>query len=398
MRKFLKSLLLGVLAALLMTAAATARESNIISGGTEVYGVPGGRVLYPILVEGDLPMAATMLYVECDTAVFSLEKEADGDYTVQSGSVTSGGSWLAADYATKGWRMTWFQTDNSTPDGVLCYLPLQIAEDAEMGSYPISISVSVPNTINADGELVPCTAVDGEIIIEADQPTLYTTTQTFTSGMVVDVPILLRNAPKLMGMHFVFEDNATAELVRDDMGKPICTVENALSGKGTVMENKYGTDGWQMIWYSPQAQEVNDLLITLRVRILAEAGETVDLPIAVDRRNTLDENYQMQDCVLRTNGLTAAAFRLDDLICEQAGKILNVSGQLPLDLSINDETIRLLAAAYDADGRMVAVSDVAAESDGTFVFELMAAETETISVFALDPVSNHPLCAAYIVE
>ncbi|MBR4875056.1 MAG: hypothetical protein IKU95_01015, partial [Clostridia bacterium] len=130
MKKILKSLLLGVLAALVMTAAATARESNILSGGTEVYGVAGGRVLYPILVEGDLPMAAAVLYIECDTEVFALERAANGDYIVQPGEMTEGGSWLASNYGAKGWRAAWFQTGNSTPDGVLCYLPLRIAADA----------------------------------------------------------------------------------------------------------------------------------------------------------------------------------------------------------------------------------------------------------------------------
>lgn len=397
MTKMFKALL-PMLLALVLTVGASASAGNVITGAAEIPAVPGGTVLYPIHVEGDLPMAAAVLYVECDTAVFSMEKDGSGDYIVQPGTMTGDGSWLAADYGKSGWRVAWFQNSNSTPDGVLCYLPLQISKDAPLGSYPISIRVSAENTINADGTPVPCAAVNGEIIIEADQPTLYTTEAKLTAGMVVDVPVLLRNAPDLMGLHLVFEDNATAELVRDEKGKPIYTLGSALAGSGIVMENIYGADGWQMVWYSTQAKAVNDLLVTLRVRILADAGEQVDLPVAVDRRNTLDENYQMQDCVLKTVGLQAEALRMEQMACDRMGETLTVSGSLSADPILNGESLWLLAAAYDADGRMIALAEGAVEEDSTFAMDLTAGQFESLSVFALDPTRGTPYCAAYRME
>ena len=78
MKKVLQILLPGVLMVLL-TVTAAAQESNTIRGAAEVAAVPGGTVLYPILIEGELPLAACVLYVECDTDVFALAQDADGE-------------------------------------------------------------------------------------------------------------------------------------------------------------------------------------------------------------------------------------------------------------------------------------------------------------------------------
>ena len=400
MKKWIFSRLLLMLCLLLVCCGSAAAAQ--ISGADGCVAVPGETAVYPITISSDTGLAACVLYVECDSTVFSLETDASGAYLVQPGDTTAG-NWLASRYGDAGWRLAWFDAQDRMLNGVLCTLPLRVSDTAVLGDYPIRITCSAENTINAAGKPVACTVRDGSIRVVSAEPTLHTDDSGLIPGTVVDVPVYLRNNPGLLGLHLTFENSVEAALVRDADGNPYIT-PGPLLKTGTLLQNQYQTDGWQLVWFSSAPMTQDGLLLTVRYRLNASDGGTFSLPIAYTAKNTLNAENRPLPLRVELSDLPTEPFALRDMrgAWDDAEGRYCVTGVLPVDWLVNQDALLLVAAAYRDGNRLAAVTLSVQSTDGqTFRMSLPArlnpGSADEIRVYVLQKMTLRPLCAPTVL-
>ncbi len=397
MKKTQRLAALLLVLALLAPGAAWAADENVFSGGTAVIAVPGGEVLFPIEASGGASFAACKLFVLCDTNVFSLEQNHSGAYQVQPGELTRQGTWGANSYGNGGWQISWYRERNVTAQGLLCSMPLKVAADAPLGTYEVTLLCSAENTVDEAGNEVPFTAVSGTIEVVSPAPTLYTGGRPLVSGMVVDLPIYIRNNLGLTGLHLQMESNGQMEVVLDKAGKPVITAGTLLS-TGNFLVNTCGTKGAQAMWFNATAIEGDGLLCTVRVRVLADPGETVDVPITYQAQNTLNSQRLPQDLAIdMTQAVAALSPPTVAAQRDAAGERLRITGTLDVSPDLNRDRI-LPIFAYYRNGQLLEVAaQFGQEEAGRFLFSLptppsVGDHQERLTLFLLDPTTFSPLC------
>lgn len=284
--------LIFILACLATFCFGVAAEGNTLRGGSEVVAVPGKTVLFPVYMESTGQIASCKIYVTCDTSVFSAEAQSVG-YRVEKGEVTKSGNIFANTYGNVGWQINWVHTRNVTANGVFCYLPLQVAEDAELGTYTVEVSYSAPNTCDQDGKDVTFTCQKGTIKVVSAEPTLYTDTVRGASGMVWDIPVCIRNNPGMTSILFTFREwSPYIKFIKDSEGKPIMTIAEPYEN-GTFEYYEYLPGRWRFLWYSTDAVTVDGPVLTLRVQVNGTDGTSgVGFQLDYDPDNTLTYNNE----------------------------------------------------------------------------------------------------------
>ena len=137
MRKLLSSfLILAVLAGTVLAA-----DTMSISG-ERTQAAPGDIITYTVSITNNTGVAGFLVYVQCDTDVFSLVKDDDGEYTVSSSDFSRSGTVMANRYGEDGWQILWFNAQNVKTNGTLFTLQMKVREGAASGSYPIHFSYS----------------------------------------------------------------------------------------------------------------------------------------------------------------------------------------------------------------------------------------------------------------
>lgn len=396
MKKTKRFAVLLLVLALLWPGAAWAADENIFSGGTAVVAVPGREVLFPIEVSGGANLAACKLFILCDTDVFSLKQDRSGAYKVEPGELTRQGTWGANTYGSSGWQISWYQERNVTAEGLLCVLPLEVSRDAPLGTYEITLLCSAENTVDETGTEVPFTTVSGSIEIVSSAPTIFTKGQALVSGMVVDLPIYIRNNPGLTGIHLQIESNEEIEVVLDDTGMPVIVAGEQLTA-GNFLVNTYGETGGQAVWFNATAMEEDGLLCTIRVRVLGEPGQEITLPLTYQAVNTLNAQNKPQSLELETaqtvTNLTAPQVTAQ---WDAGGKVLHVTGAFDVPLDLNQERILPILAFYRNGQLLRATRNLSAVENGNFSLDLpILAPTngdhDRLSLFCLDPTLLTPL-------
>lgn len=281
--------LICILACLTTFCFGVAAEGNTLRGGSEVVAVPGKTVLFPIYMESTGQIASCKIYVTCDTSVFSAEAQSVG-YRVEKGEVTKSGNIFANTYGNVGWQINWVHTRNVTANGVFCYLPLQVAEDAELGTYTVEVSYSAPNTCDQDGKDVAFTCRKGSIKVVSAEPTLYTDTVRGASGMVWDIPVCIRNNPGMTSVLLTFQEwNSDIKFIKDDTGKPIMTLAEPYTN-GTFEYYEKSPGQWNFLWYSTDAVTADGPILTLRVQVNGIEYSGIRFQLNYDSDNTLTYN------------------------------------------------------------------------------------------------------------
>ena len=143
----------------LMPAGAFAAESGVISG-ENCSAEAGETILYTVDISGNPGLAGFMVYVACDTSVFDT-----GQTQAALGSFSDSGSIFMNPESEDGWRVLWFNAQNVSGNGTLFTLEISVADDAASGTYPVKITLSPENTVNAAGELVDFSCIDGSIVV-----------------------------------------------------------------------------------------------------------------------------------------------------------------------------------------------------------------------------------------
>ena len=189
MRKLLSSfLILAVLAGTVLAA-----DTMSISG-ERTQAAPGDIITYAVSITNNTGVAGFLVYVQCDTDVFSLVKDDDGEYTVSSSDFSRSGTVMANRYGEDGWQILWFNAQNVKTNGTLFTLQMKVREGAASGSYPIHISYSPKDTVTEDGVQTPLACVDGSVEVQgmpagkADSETPVQNGADGRTGAFPDVP------------------------------------------------------------------------------------------------------------------------------------------------------------------------------------------------------------------
>lgn len=151
--------LILLISMLVLPVAGFAGDAATISG-EKTEANSGEHVDYTVSISNNTGLAGFMVYVYCDTSVFELIND-----QATLGNFTSSGSIFTNADGTNGWKVLWFNAQNVTSNGSLFTLELSVASDAKAGTYPVKIVLSPENTVNASGELVDVTCIDGSISV-----------------------------------------------------------------------------------------------------------------------------------------------------------------------------------------------------------------------------------------
>lgn len=154
--------LILLISMLVLPVAGFAGDAATISG-EKTEANSGEHVDYTVSISNNTGLAGFMVYVYCDTSVFELIND-----QATLGNFTSSGSIFTNADGTNGWKILWFNAQNVNGNGSLFTLELSISSNAKAGTYPIKISLSPENTVNASGELVDVTCIDGSISVVND--------------------------------------------------------------------------------------------------------------------------------------------------------------------------------------------------------------------------------------
>ena len=393
MRKSFYALIL-VVALLLSFSTVAAAEENTLSGGTAIIAVPGKTVLYPIYMASDAKIASCKLFVEADTTVFSLEYEGNA-YVVKKGDVTKSGTLLANLYAKAGWQVNWFHTRNVSANGVFCWLSLKVAEDAELGTYPVKLSYSEKNTSDEAGNDVEFARENGTITVVSPDPTVYSEALTVPYGTVVDVPVYLRNNTGLSSFHLLIEECAGLQVVTDENGDPIITQGDGLAGGSFVTGRDSETGCWQILWFSTEVVYTEGVIATVRMKSTVPAGESIKLPFTYCEENTLGENYKQVPLKMQLASVHSVELSTsdEDVTLEQNTVKVHFSTNMPF--ALNKDEVFIMAAAYnDSEQFLGCATDVSVLTDGSLEMEVpipVGADCAETRIFFLEAENLAPL-------
>lgn len=154
--------LILLISMLVLPVAGFAGDAATISG-EKTEANSGEHVNYAVSISNNTGLAGFMVYVYCDTSVFELKND-----QATLGNFTSSGTIFTNTDRTNGWKILWFNAQNVNGNGSLFTLELSISSNAKAGTYPIKIALSPENTVNASGELVDVTCIDGSISVVND--------------------------------------------------------------------------------------------------------------------------------------------------------------------------------------------------------------------------------------
>ena len=144
-RKFIAILLLFVLVLGNFPSVAFAASNPSVSAGSCKV-KPGGEAQLSVSIADNPGVISFILFVECDTSVFSLDYDETNEcYEIKAGDAFS--SMLCNTQGSTGWKIVWYGSNETTSDGILFTLPLQVAENAAAGSYEVKLSYSEKNTL-----------------------------------------------------------------------------------------------------------------------------------------------------------------------------------------------------------------------------------------------------------
>ena len=135
----------------------------------DITAVAGHDAVITVDIDVNPGIASCLVNMTCDVKTFEAQKNSDGDYIVELGSFSSGGSVMMNLYGTqdypRGYKLAWFREVESINTGSVFEIPVTVAADAEPGEYEISIKVPSANLTNVKGEQIECTTVAGTVTI-----------------------------------------------------------------------------------------------------------------------------------------------------------------------------------------------------------------------------------------
>lgn len=366
-------------------------------GGTAVTAVPGKTLEFPVYVSGQPEIAGFRVYVLADSSIFSgVPAESGGCQVTEGASLKGKGVLNASTYGQEGWQVLWYSQTNATPNGNLFTLPLRVSEDAVPGEYPVRILYSAADTINEEGGHVAFSITDGTIKVVSTKPMLYSLPIKAVQGQELDIPVYIASNPGMTAIMLTLEDTSQLKVVTGRDGKPIIQAGPLLRGDILCNTLPDGTGG-QAMWYSTTPLAGDGILMTFRVRVTAPSGAVIQPAIQYDEKNTLNTDREKQELALDFGAISVQALDVEIVSAEQtADENCSIKLALSMEYGALQDSMILYVAAYQADGRMIAISSAPEKTvENQVIFNIRTdGSADKVTYFALEKDSFCPVIPA----
>lgn len=128
--------------------------------------VPSGNLDLSVDFDANPGIASYMIYVDCDTDVFSVPyNEETKSYEVRLGDFASGGTIVCNKNGSRGYKVVWMNTTESWDTGTAFTLPLMVSQTAEPKDYPITLRIEPASVCDAKGNAVSTEIHSGTISV-----------------------------------------------------------------------------------------------------------------------------------------------------------------------------------------------------------------------------------------
>lgn len=387
-----KVLTIGLILVILLTLCVPcfAADAAVVRGEA-LSALAGQTVEYRVSISGNPGLAGfqIQLYYDEDALEIVTEEGKADEVAVTRGEALGGGSIVASKIAG-GCRVFWYSVEETAQDGVLFSVRLKTADSSAQKTYPIRLTYSQQNTVNAAEESVPLQCEGGSIRVRTFTPLLYSDPAEVMQGEEFDCTIRLQDNPGLAscGFMLLFDQNAF-EVVMDTGGEPVVRAAEAFAS-GTLVAKKY-RDGVQLLWYSVQNTDACGDFITVRLRAKSAAPvgkQTIRVSLDASQTLKLGENEQVTEMPLDTQD--------GAITIRSSAKVqLRFPDTHTAVLNLTSAAASYAAAAfYQANGQMVAASFTAIDAGAAQLF--VKAETADLQqcgwkLFLLDA-EYQPIC------
>ena len=201
-------------------------------GEYEVKASAGKDVRLKIDLEDNPGLTGYDFLIESDKDVFYADDDEYGAPEVDSGTISQSGTVSTTD-TEGGWRVNWNSIEGSKETGNLFTLTLHVEENAEEGTYPVTVSYAPENTLNEDYDTTELSSVrvsidsDASIKLETKEINLARTSYEY-EGKAIEPAVSIDGLKEGTDYTVAYENNinaGTAKAVITGKGDYAGTVE-----------------------------------------------------------------------------------------------------------------------------------------------------------------------------
>lgn len=382
-----------VSAMVLMLVVPCFAAENTTIRGEQISTTAGQTVEYRVSISGNPGLAGFLIKLAYDTSVFTPVSVDDGnEIWVECDSFPDAGNMIASQN-TRGCQVLWYSLNETTLDGILFTVKLQIKEGTALGAYPITISYSAKNTFNAAEEQVTLVCCNGSITVREFSPTIYGDSIDVLQGEEFDYSVYIQDNPGIASCGFTLGFDPTRfELVTKD-DAVVYSQGEAFGDAGGSLSVKGYLNGAAVFWYAYRNSSDVGKVMSLRLRAKKNAtlGPST-LSITPTSGQILDETEQE----IRFQGVAGGI----NVKCSARVQV-TLTGQTSAAISVTDAPAKYAVAAfYEQSGRMVNAS-IETLKNGAVSFSMNSSSADlskcTWKVFLLDE-SYRPVCTCYTTD
>ncbi len=368
---------LCILALLICAIPCSANDSAVVTGET-VTTTAGKNIEYRVSISGNPGLTGLLLKIRYDTAVLSFISCVQGDFS-GAGSMTCGET-------TGGCNIVWYHSSDVSSDGTLLILTLHVAESAEVGTYPITLSTDAKQCVNFAEEQVPLTCVSGTVNVRVFVPRIYGEICSGNPGEDLLYSIYMEDNPGIASYHIrVIFDSDILEFADAVPGEQ--TYQRPSDGFGGGFQGRFYSNAFEAIWYNQFDVSDEGLLFSLRMKV-KEGALQGEYPVTVQYVQGDTMNAVEQEVSFVCNDGT--------VIIERAINVIYTSSNSATVTIVGAKGQIVIAALFDVTGMQLAVAMKTSDVEST---ELNLKNTVTdresayCKVMLLDP-AYHPVCEA----
>lgn len=205
-------------------------------GEYEVKASAGKDVRLKVDLEDNPGLTGYDFLIESDKDVFYADDDEYGAPEVDSGMISQSGTVSTTD-TEGGWRVNWNSIEGSKETGNLFTLTLHVEENAEEGTYPVTVSYAPENTLDEDYDTTELNSVrvsidsDASIKLETKEINLARTSYEY-EGKVIEPAVSIDGLKEGTDYTVAYENNinaGTAKAVITGKGDYAGTVEKGFT-------------------------------------------------------------------------------------------------------------------------------------------------------------------------
>lgn len=379
------------------STAFAASSPSVSAGSCKVK--PGGEAQLSVDISGNSGLISFILYVECDTRIFSLDyDETNKCYEINTGEAFS--SMLCNTQGSTGWKIVWYSSGEVTQDGTMFTLPLHVSENAPAGNYEVKLSYSEKNTLNGVYQKVSLNCIDGSIEVLPKTASFSVRSGTCIPGGNLELAVNIDANPGIASyMIYIDCDTDVFSVPYNDSTKSYDVHRGNFADGGTIICNKNGKTGYKVVWMNPTESVDTGTAFSLPISV-SPTAETKKYPITlrVEASSICDAKGNAIPTETHAGDISVVLVSTGAICCTYSQTAKRLSVSIPVQ-SGTDSAVTVMTAVY-AGGKMVGVQAVPLAASGSDTAESSFSVISTslselsVKVFILDSGTLCPLIEA----